>query len=305
MTLHQLEIFLAVAKHLNVTRAADDMHINQPSVSQQLKLLEENCGVKLYKMMGRKIELTKEGRLFLNEATAILAQVKNLKELGGRPIHRGEESLTIAGSHTPSMSALPLLSAIFKQTHPDLQITLCSGSSPAMEEMVLKHEVDLAWIGYPSHSPMIIYDPFRKQRLTVFAPAKHPLAKRGKLALDELARFPLIVVKHAHGGANRTLMVLKHLQNQGVSPNVIVQCESFMEVKSAVKAGSGLGILYQDISVPDVVDRDLKVLDIPELKIEFDTFIIYHKERPLSPSALEFLTLLKRWPRKARWLKPF
>ena len=72
MTLHQLEIFLAVAKHLNVTRAADDMHINQPSVSQQLKLLEENCGVKLYKMMGRKIELTEKGRLFLNEATAIL-----------------------------------------------------------------------------------------------------------------------------------------------------------------------------------------------------------------------------------------
>jgi DNA-binding transcriptional LysR family regulator len=100
-------------------------------------------------------------------------------------------------------------------------------------------------------------------------------------------------------------MVLKHLENQGISPNIVMQCESFMEVKSAVKAGSGLGILYQDIAVPDVVDRDLKVLDIPELKIEFDTFIVYHKERPLSPSALEFLTLLKQWPRKARWVKPF
>jgi len=305
VTLHQLEIFLAVAKHLSVTRAAEELHISQPSVSQQLKLLEENCGVKLYKMMGRKIELTEEGRLFLNEATAILAQIKNLERLGSRPIHKGEESLTIAGSHTPSMSVLPLLSAIFKQTHPDLQITLCSGSSPAMEEMVLRHEADIAWIGYPSHSPMVIYEPFRKQKLAILAPAKHPLAKKSKLTLNELARFPLIIRKQIPGGAVRTTMLLKHIQNQGISPNIIVHCESFMEVKSAVKAGSGLGILYQDIAVPDVVDRDLKVLDIPELKIEFDTFIIYHKERPLSPSALEFLTLLKRWPQRARWLKPF
>ena len=305
MTPHQLMIFVAVAKHLNVTRAAEELHISQPSVSQQLKLLEENCGVKLYKMMGRKIELTEKGRLFLNEATAILAQIKNLERLGSRPIHKGEESLTIAGSHTPSMSALPLLSAIFKQTHPDLQITLCSGSSPAMEEMVLKHEVDLAWIGYPSHSPMVIYEPFRKQKLAILAPAKHPLAKKSKLTLNELARFPLTIRKQIPGEGNRTTMLLKHIQNQGISPNIIVHCESFMEVKSAVKAGSGLGILYQDIAVPDVVDRDLKVLDIPELKIEFDTFIIYHKERPLSPSAQGFLTLLKRWPRKARWVKPF
>ena len=297
-------IFVAVAKHLSVTRAAEELHISQPSVSQQLKLLEESCGVKLYKMMGRKIELTEKGRLFLNEATAILAQVKNLERLGSRPIHKGEESLTIAGSHTPSMSVLPLLAAIFKQTHPNTQITLCSGTSPAIEEMVLKHEVDIAWIGYPSHSPMVIYEPFRKQKLAVFAQAKHPLGKKSKLTLNELARFPLTIRKQIPGEGNRTTMLLKHLENQGVSPNIVVQCESFMEVKSAVKAGSGLGILHQDIAVPDVVDRDLKVLDIPELKIEFDTFIIYHKERPLSPSAQEFLTLLKQWPRKGRWVKP-
>ena len=305
MTLHQLMIFVAVAKHLNVTRAAEGLHISQPSVSQQLKLLEENCEVKLYKMMGRKIELTKEGRLFLNEATAILAQVKNLKRLGSRPIPRKGESLTFGASHSSSTSFLPLFAAIFKQTHPDLQITICGGSSPAMEEMVLKHEVDLAWIGYPSHFPVIIYEPFHKQRLAIFAQAKHPLAKRGKLTLNELARCPLIITKQVPGRANRTTMLLKHLENRGFAPNIAMQYDSATAVEAAVKTGNGLGILYQDISEPDVVDRDLKVLDVPELKIEFDTFIIYHKEKPLSPSALEFLTLLKRWPRKARWVKPF
>lgn len=123
--------------------------------------------------------------------------------------------------------------------------------------------------------------------------------------MDELARTPLIIVKQAPGRANRTTVLLKHLQNRGISPNIVIQCESFMAVQTAVKTGAGLGILYRDITEPDVPDPDLKVVTIPELKIEFDSFIIYHKERPLSPSAQEFLALLRQWPQEVRWIKPF
>ncbi len=80
MTLHQLSIWIVVAKHQNVTMTADELHIRQPSVSQQIKSLEKECGIKLYKAYpGTGIELTQAGRLLLKYAKKILLQVKTLK----------------------------------------------------------------------------------------------------------------------------------------------------------------------------------------------------------------------------------
>ncbi len=81
MTLHQLEIWVVVAKHQNVTKTADELHIRQPSVSQQIKSLEKECGIKLYKVhTGKGIELTPAGKLLLKYAKMILLQVNNLKK---------------------------------------------------------------------------------------------------------------------------------------------------------------------------------------------------------------------------------
>jgi DNA-binding transcriptional LysR family regulator len=92
MTLHQLEIWIAVAKHKNVTKTADELHIRQPSVSQQIRSLEENCGLKLYKVYtGKGIELTPAGKLVLKYAKMILLQVNNLeKRLKGSRKRRGK-----------------------------------------------------------------------------------------------------------------------------------------------------------------------------------------------------------------------
>ena len=80
MTLHQLEIWIAVAKHQNVTKTADELHIRQPSVSQQIKSLEKDCGIKLYKVYaGKGIELTQAGKTLLKYAKMILLQVKILE----------------------------------------------------------------------------------------------------------------------------------------------------------------------------------------------------------------------------------
>jgi len=80
MTLHQLEIWIAVAKHQNVTKTADELHMRQPSVSQQIKSLDKEYGIKLYKAYaGRGIELTQAGRLLLKYAKKILLQVDNLE----------------------------------------------------------------------------------------------------------------------------------------------------------------------------------------------------------------------------------
>src|SRR6266850_2599916 len=111
LTLHQLKIFSSIAKFLNITKASAELHISQPSVSQQVRLLQEEYGAKLYQKNGRGIKLTEEGRLFLKEIEPILAQVDLLKKKFGT--HPQEGSLTMGGSHSPSASFLPLLASLF------------------------------------------------------------------------------------------------------------------------------------------------------------------------------------------------
>jgi len=108
MTLHQLRIFAAAGKLLSVTKAGWELHISQSSTSQQLKLLEEECEVRLYKKNGHGIELIREGRLFLKEAALILLQVEKLKRIFSLKLHENEARLlTVGGSHAPSASFLP------------------------------------------------------------------------------------------------------------------------------------------------------------------------------------------------------
>ncbi len=81
MTLHHLEVWIAVAKHQNVTKAADELHVRQPTVTQQIRSLEKDCGIKLYKAYSRRgIELTQAGRLLLKYAKLIHLQVNNLEK---------------------------------------------------------------------------------------------------------------------------------------------------------------------------------------------------------------------------------
>ncbi len=301
MTLHQLRIFAAVAKHLNVTRASEELYITQPSVSYQLKLLETECRAKLYNKLSRGIELTERGQLFLRDVEPILLRVERVKEQFRRDVVDGKaRSLTIGGSHGPSASFLPMVSALFNETHPQVQLTLRTDSSRAIEQLVLSSEVDIALVVNPSHSAQHGVERCRQEELVVFASIKHPLAKRRELTLAELAQAPLIIMR-GKAAEEKAGEILRQLERQGFKPNIAMQCESPEALKATVKTGMGLGILYRDIVEPYVKTGELKIIKVPELKMKVDTFIIYRKEDSLSPDTQDFLTLLRGWPKK---LKP-
>ena len=189
MTLHQLRIFEAVAKHLNITKASKELHITQPSVSYQLKLLEGECRVKLYTKMSRGSELTERGQLLLNDAEPILLQIERMKEKFKDSSTDGKVgSLTIGGSHSLSVSFLPTMLAVFKETHSHVQVTFRTDNSRAVERMVLNSEAELGVLTNPSYSPSFIHEPCRQEELVAFASANHPLAKKQKLTLEELAQ---------------------------------------------------------------------------------------------------------------------
>jgi DNA-binding transcriptional LysR family regulator len=290
LTLHQLKIFSSIAKCLNVTKASAELHISQPSVSQQAKLLQEEYGAKLYAKNGRGIQLTDEGRLFLKEIEPILRQVDLLKNKFGVRIKEG--TLTIGGSHSPSASFLPLLASVFKDAHANTQVTFRTHNSDVLERMVLDSDVEIAVITNSTASPHLVYEPCRQEELFFFASVEYPLAKRKNLSVAELANAPLIVFKK--GRLRAFEKVLKQIESHGLHWNVAMYCESADALKAAVKARMGLGLIYRDLVQPELNRKEFKIVQVQGLTMRSESYIIYHKDKPLSVNAKVFLALLRQ-----------
>lgn len=299
LTFHQLRIFSAVANHRNVSRAAWDLHISQPSLSQQLKLLEKDLGLKLYRKISGGIELTREGAAFLRDTEPILLRVETLKKKLGtdQAGGRADSLLSVGGSYTPSTSFLPLLVEAFKKTHPCVNLILRTDKSPVIEKLVLKSEVGIGVIVIPSYSPLLTYEPYRQMQMVAFVSAKHPLAKKQPLTAAELCQFPFVILKSRKSEqdvrSSKIEQCLKEIERQGFKPDIFMMCDSSQAVKAAVRSGVGVGLLYKDTLEPELREDKLKVIKFAKLKAYGDSFVVYHKEKPLSLPARDFLALLR------------
>jgi LysR family transcriptional regulator, low CO2-responsive transcriptional regulator len=296
MTLHQLKIFQVVSRHRNITKASKELRISQPSVFKQVKLLEESYKTKLYKKIGRGIELTEQGQLFEREVEEILRRIDSLeKNFGVRSAAPSAGRLMIGASHGPSASLIPSLLANFKKTHPLVQVTLRTKDSLGIERLVAESGgIELGVVTNLSrmaNSARLHIEPCRAEEIVFFV-SKHAPVKRKKLTLAELARLPLIVKQRSQ---SKTLDLLKQIEQQGVELNVFMECESAEAVKLAVMKNLGVGVLYRDHLKAEIRRGDLKVLSISDLKpTAIESFIIYNLNRPISPNAQEFLELLRK-----------
>lgn len=300
MTLHRFQLFVSIARQLNITKVSQALHVSQPSVSHQLKLLQEEYGITLFTKNGRGLELTETGRAFLRDVEPITAQIEGLRaKYLGRQTLQDSDSLSVGGSHGPSVSVLPYVMTQFKQRHPRADLNLKTGTSTQIEQLVLRHHLDIAVITNPFASPSLRMEPFRKEILAVFVAANHRLATKKNLEIDELASLPL-VIRGNRGGRNRTEVLLSELAAHGVRPNIFMRCESPDSVKAAVRNGAGVGILYRDAIESAVQAGAFSILEVSGLELGGPSFIVYSSERPLSPSALEFLLLLRMARRKQK-----
>lgn len=134
MTLHQLKIFVVAARRLSLTAAAEELRIAQPSVSQQLRLLEEEFGKKFHRKIGRSIELTEQGWLFLKDAEKVLAQVEKLREKFTNTGKSAPGALTVGGTYGPAAILLPSALAIFKKAIQTLPSTVCPVPAGLLKE---------------------------------------------------------------------------------------------------------------------------------------------------------------------------
>jgi DNA-binding transcriptional LysR family regulator len=294
MTLDRLTIFAAVAKHRNVTRASRELHLSQPAVSKQLKLLEKHYNTKLFRRGGRGMELTEAGRVFLRDVKAILKRYERFTgKFSAAPSTAKVETLTVGGSISPSVHFLPSMLARFKRTHPHVQFNFRTGTRLAMERLILDSEVDIALITNAPANPGLVLELLRPEPLVAFVYPDHPLARNQELTLQEFERVPLTILK-TWKGTGTTERFLREMKKKGLNLNIAMRCDSPAAVKETVSKKMGMGILFKDTIEPEVGKGRFKILKLPVKNFAGKSFIVYRKDRSLSANAQDFLDLLRR-----------
>ncbi|MGH7796276.1 MAG: LysR family transcriptional regulator [Candidatus Binatia bacterium] len=291
MNFAQLKAFQAVANNGSITKAAQLLHVSQPSVSKHLKNLEKDFAIKLVERNRGAAELTDAGSSLLRHANAILIHLDEAKkELRPPKSMNKSDPLKIAGSYAASALLLPSLLVKFKNRHRDTSIILRTGTTREVKSMLLNSTVEIALLNELPVNPEFTSEPLRKEKLVVFAAPNHPLARKKRLSLSDVRQAALVTT----GMASAVDKMLNHLVHEGLGAKIALQCGSPASVKIVVKNKMGLGILFQDMLIQEIRNKLFKVLEIPGLALTVQSYIVYYKDRPLSPPAKDFLALLRK-----------
>ena len=269
--------------------------MSQPSLSKLLKGLEDNYKVTLFIRTGKGIELTDDGVDFLKHIEPILAQVQTLeKRFSNNSESRRATLLRVGGTYGLSSGILSSLLALFKTRYPKVDVVLRSNPAGTLEQMILKGQLDIVLTSILPRSTELMAEFCVPLKLVAFAAKGYPIALEKQLSLADLEKVPLIIRDDASKrGTIETLLV--KIRSLGYRPNIVMRCESPEAIKTAVSKKLGVGILYQDVLNENKTRGLFKQLRVSDLPIEEKTYVVYHKQRPLSPSVEAFLKLLREW----------
>ncbi|MEE7447728.1 LysR family transcriptional regulator [Methylobacterium radiotolerans] len=247
MTLDQLRIFVAVAERQHVTRAAEALNIVQSAVSAAVSGLEERHAVKLFHRVGRGIELTDAGRIFLEEARAVLARAEAaervLADLSG--LRRG--SLRLHASQTIASHWLPRHLVAFRAAYPEITIRLAVGNSAEVARAVADGSAELGFVEGEVEDPALTSATVAQDRLVLVVPAGHPFATRTTLTAADLSGQTWVL---REAGSGTRAVFETALAAAGVSLAdlmVTLELPSNEAVLAAIEAGAGASVLSEAV----------------------------------------------------------
>ncbi|MCU0806191.1 MAG: LysR substrate-binding domain-containing protein [Burkholderiales bacterium] len=281
VTLRQLRVFEAVARHRSFSRAADELHLTQPAVSMQVKSLEEQAGVPLFEQIGKKIFLTEAGEELYARAHAVARELDAAEEAldAMRGLEHGR--LTIGIVSTGKYFA-PQLLGRFLKSHPGVTLKLSVNNREVMLRELAGNEVDLAITGRPPEDLDVVAVPFARHPHVMVAATDHPLARTKRVPLARIAEEPFLMREQGSG----TRGLLERLfAEHGLPLRVGMEMPSNETIKQAAMAGMGVSFLSLHTIALELETRRLAVLDVAGLPIVRDWYVVHLGGKRLSPLA--------------------
>ena len=285
MTLRHMKIIVAVFQQGSVTKAAESLHMAQPSVSLALRELEDYYGVELFARVGRRLSPTECGRAFYGYALHIVSvfdemetKMRNWDALG---------TIRIGATVTIGTYLLPPLIRQYRAEYPQLQLDIKVFRASQVEQMTLNNEIDLGLIEARPESRELSAIPFLQDTLCAIVPRGSALAGQPSVTLEELSAFPFLM--REPGSSTRTILdAYFALHNLTVHP--AWESVSTQAIVQAVFQGLGVAVLPQRLVARDVQEHTVAMLPFRE-PLNRTLYIVHHRRKFLSPSMQRFIAL--------------
>lgn len=287
-TLRQLQVFDAVARHLSFSHAARELHLTQPAVSMQVKLLEGQAGLPLFEHAGKRLYLTEAGRALRHQTQAIQRQIEETSQTLAALKGANQGTLDITLISTAKYFA-PRYLARFCAPSPGVKLKLTVCNRAQLLRRLTDNETDLAIMGHPPEGLGIVAESFARNPHAIIAPPGHPLARARRIPWRRLAAENFLV--REPGSGTRRLME-RVFRSHGMSVNATMEISSDETIKQAAMAGMGIAFLSLNTVELERQTGHLVVLDVVGTPVMRDWYIVHRKDKRLPPVASAFREFL-------------
>lgn len=285
LSLRQLQIFEAVARHLSYTRAAEELHLTQPAAFSQVKQLEESVGLPLLERIGKQIHLTDAGREVLATSREMLAALERLEmrlaDMQG--LKRGRLRIAIV---TTAKYLIPRLLGEFCGRYPGIEAALTVTNREKLLARLAANEDDLVVLGTPPESLDVVATPIAENPLVVLARRDHPLAGKKRISLKRLAEEPFIL---REPGSGTRLATERFFAEHGLTLRVRMELGSNEAIKQAIAGGLGISVLSRHTLALAGTAGLLTLLDVAGFPLMRKWYVAYPNGKQLSAVAEAFL----------------
>ncbi|MDO8279844.1 MAG: CysB family HTH-type transcriptional regulator [Burkholderiaceae bacterium] len=259
MNLHQFRFVQEAARrNLNLTEAAKALHTSQPGVSKAIIELEEELGIEIFARHGKRLKrITEPGLHVLKSIELIMREVGNLKRIGEQFSAEDSGTLSIATTHTQARYVLPVPVAKLREAYPKVNVSLHQGAPDQVARMVLD---EIAEIGIATESlsdyPELVTLPCYEWQHMLVLPTDHPLVKKERITLEDIAREPIITYHPSFTGRTR----IDHaFAQKKLVPRIALEAIDSDVIKTYVRLGLGVGIVAEMAVRDDGSNGDLVV----------------------------------------------
>jgi len=290
MQVEAFKVFRDLVDTQSFSKAAQLNLVTQSAVSQQIRAIEDRFGCPLLERGGKRISLTREGKIFYEASRTLTAEYENLINRFQEIRKIVEGSIRVATVYSVGLHDLPPVLKTYMKECPQVHINLEYQSNDEIYENILQGMVDVGLVAYPTQRKNIKIEPFRQERLVVIVAPEHPFASKPKVSLKEICSQKFIAFDSETPTRKAIDKIFREL-NLEVTP--VMEFDNIEVIKRAVEIEAGISIVPRNTAQEEEKNGSLKLLEISDGKYDRPLGILYRYGRVLSPAINRFLDVLR------------
>jgi DNA-binding transcriptional LysR family regulator len=279
MDIHHLKVFASVFRHKSFSKAAEELSLTQPTVSDHIKALERELDCRLFDRLSRKILPTEEARALIGRAQEIIDKTERFKDI----LLELKEDLSghfiIGASTIPGTYILPGLTSSFRKKHPAVLFEIVVSDSREIINKVAEHELLIGIVGAKLDVKQLHYEPFLDDELIVIAPDSFKVEK--SIDINELSAFPIVMREQGSGTRREFEKILEREAVDLQQLNIAGVFGSTDAVKQAVKEGMGISIISRRAVMDELKLGFLRELRLVDAGMKRQFYVVTHRKRTL------------------------